>query len=161
MMCSVPGAGELAIAHKSTKRDLPRHPAAADSDLTVGAMHFAHQQVQRAVAGNGRNGVLAMRQGLQRFVPRRVARVDLGDVSGLPFRRCPRSRCECEMEAWIAGAAGIQQIALDESPAFMPRRLPIGQVGARAEHTELMLPVAQCASSPLFTSTTSNSGVAP
>ena len=42
---------------------MPAQPAAAQTGGTVCMMHQAHQQVQRAIAGEGGDGVFAVRQG--------------------------------------------------------------------------------------------------
>src|SRR5690606_33977013 len=123
------------------ERGVLREPAASQSERAVGIAHLTHEQMQAAILGQRRDGVLAMR--LKLGVVAGTARADLYDVSGRPGSRLATAGSQLDVIASVVIVAGIEQPAVVNPPSLVRGRLPVLFDRPARDEAELVLPVAQ------------------
>ena len=114
-----------------------RQPARGQTRRAVGPPHQADADLEPPVRGQGGDRVFAA----GRLLPVARGQADLGDVAGGPVGRVVDG-LEGQMIRFPAGAARVQQGPLDQTPAVIGGRGPVGGGGRAGQLVQLVLPVA-------------------
>ncbi|MNI11588.1 hypothetical protein D3C73_647380 [compost metagenome] len=116
---------------------LLRQPARGQARRPVRPRHQADAELEPPVRGQGGDRIFAA----ARLFAVARGQADLGDVARRPVGRVVDG-FEGQMPGLAAGAAGVEQGPLDQAPAVIGGRGPVGGGGRAGDQVQLMLPVA-------------------